>query len=420
MRLADGNGEVICRRHQLLEFTDRVSRMTSEQVPDPRGRWPGPGVNAAVGSGSTGRGVVEGRDASDYESGYFRSDTGSEARGAPMSIRITSRVWDCATGYAAGELLVLLALADFSDDDGLCWPSVPTIAEKSRLSTRQVYRVLDGLCRDGVVSKLGEGGGKGKTTQYRVHAEKFLSARRKQKNPSAVSLRDAIRRSNGGCAREQAKPGELVLGGEADDTPQKSEPLDGAASAKVGCEVDAVNPDKMSPFIDAGNPVEKHALDGAQTVTWASLNGDMGVNPILKNRQEPSVKQTTPPYPPLRGGVRAVPGCVSGALPNGGAATGAQGQPRAMTQRVMRECGFTDTRLAPVIHAALALWVEIGPEGWEDAAFLATRNFREYSASAKYLRYTWGPRKFFQEGHWSNPQLWPYDEARLALRPRRF
>ena len=56
MRLADGNGDVICRRHLLLEFTDRVSQMTSEQVPDPRGRWPMPRVNAAARSGSKGCG----------------------------------------------------------------------------------------------------------------------------------------------------------------------------------------------------------------------------------------------------------------------------------------------------------------------------------------------------------------------------
>jgi len=43
-----------------------------------------------------------------------------------------TKVWDCGR-YEKGELLVLLALADWADDAGVCFPGVPKIAAKSRL-----------------------------------------------------------------------------------------------------------------------------------------------------------------------------------------------------------------------------------------------------------------------------------------------
>jgi hypothetical protein len=49
-----------------------------------------------------------------------------------MSIKILSMVWDTGPEDKA-ELLVLLALADFCDDSGVCWPAVSSIARKSRI-----------------------------------------------------------------------------------------------------------------------------------------------------------------------------------------------------------------------------------------------------------------------------------------------
>lgn len=43
--------------------------------------------------------------------------------------------------------LVLMALADAADDQGICWPSVATVATKVGVSTRTVRRVMQGLVR---------------------------------------------------------------------------------------------------------------------------------------------------------------------------------------------------------------------------------------------------------------------------------
>jgi len=55
-----------------------------------------------------------------------------------------SAVWEQAP-VDGGSLLVLLAMADFANDNGICWPSVASLARKARLSERQVQRTLRDL-----------------------------------------------------------------------------------------------------------------------------------------------------------------------------------------------------------------------------------------------------------------------------------
>jgi helix-turn-helix protein len=64
-------------------------------------------------------------------------DTG----GLPMSIAIMTQVWQ-RSQHKGSELLLLLALADNANDQGIAYPSVRTLAKKTRLSTRQVKRLI--------------------------------------------------------------------------------------------------------------------------------------------------------------------------------------------------------------------------------------------------------------------------------------
>ena len=74
-----------------------------------------------------------------------------------MSIRIMSAVWEL--DLQASEKLVLLALADNANDEGLCWPSIATIARKCGKGDRSVQQAiqelqkLGHLTRDEVVGK---------------------------------------------------------------------------------------------------------------------------------------------------------------------------------------------------------------------------------------------------------------------------
>lgn len=63
-----------------------------------------------------------------------------------------SLIWDKAP-CSGNELLVLLSLADWANDGGFCWPSVPSIAAKCRLSDRGVRKIISRLCENGLVTR---------------------------------------------------------------------------------------------------------------------------------------------------------------------------------------------------------------------------------------------------------------------------
>jgi hypothetical protein len=86
-----------------------------------------------------------------------------------MSIRVMSMVWESYPG-GGSELLALLALADWSDDSGRCYPSMASISKKIRLQQRQAKRIVHQLIEDGFVQVVGNefGGAPGASRQYRL------------------------------------------------------------------------------------------------------------------------------------------------------------------------------------------------------------------------------------------------------------
>lgn len=83
-----------------------------------------------------------------------------------MSIRVMSRVWDYSE-QVGGDLLLLLALADFADDDGYCWPKQDQLAAKARCSVRAVRDQLVRLTAAGEIERS-DGRGRGVGSTYRV------------------------------------------------------------------------------------------------------------------------------------------------------------------------------------------------------------------------------------------------------------
>ena len=81
--------------------------------------------------------------------------------------------------------------------------------------------------------------------------------------------------------------------------------------------------------------------------------------------------------------------------------------------RVMRECGFSDARLASVIRLALSCELVREPGTADEVASLMIRRWREYCQLGEYLRFTWSPKKFFAQGHWLNSEGWPLDQERI-------
>jgi hypothetical protein len=82
-----------------------------------------------------------------------------------MSVKVMSRVW-AHSQRKDGELLVLLALADFSNDAGESWPSLKVLAQKARLTRRQTIRVLKKLEQVGEIRKSPSNGGRNRRNHY--------------------------------------------------------------------------------------------------------------------------------------------------------------------------------------------------------------------------------------------------------------
>jgi hypothetical protein len=83
-----------------------------------------------------------------------------------MSIKVMTRVWEHAP-QKGSQLLLLLALADFANDDSICWPGTPRLAQKIRMSQRQTQRMLDALIAAGALAYV-PGNGRNHSAHYAV------------------------------------------------------------------------------------------------------------------------------------------------------------------------------------------------------------------------------------------------------------
>ena len=68
--------------------------------------------------------------------------------GSIMSIKVMSLCWE-GSQHSGSDLLMLLAIADFSDDHGKAYPAVATLAKKCRMQRRNAQRILHNLENSG-------------------------------------------------------------------------------------------------------------------------------------------------------------------------------------------------------------------------------------------------------------------------------
>lgn len=106
----------------------------------------------------------------------------SPAEGQRVSVRLMTEVW--AVSLPDSEKLVLLALADCANDEGLCWPSMATLARKCSKSDRTVQASIKRLVASGHMSRS-EVPGKG--CRYIIHPTTEAASPPKRLRPEAPS-----------------------------------------------------------------------------------------------------------------------------------------------------------------------------------------------------------------------------------------
>lgn len=89
-----------------------------------------------------------------------------------MSIKLMSEIWESGPQNIS-ERMVLLALADYANDAGTCWPSISGIQKKSCLSERGVQTVIRRLQDAGWI-EIEAGGGRKNANLYRIKTPQRL------------------------------------------------------------------------------------------------------------------------------------------------------------------------------------------------------------------------------------------------------
>ena len=84
-----------------------------------------------------------------------------------MSIKLMTIAWDLQ--LPATKKLVLLALCDWANDAGFCFPSMATVARRTCISKRQCQRLMGELVTEGMITVVGnQQGGKG-SRRYQIN-----------------------------------------------------------------------------------------------------------------------------------------------------------------------------------------------------------------------------------------------------------
>ncbi|MGF6549336.1 helix-turn-helix domain-containing protein [Paraburkholderia youngii] len=153
-----------------------------------------------------------------------------------MSVKVMSAVFE-RYPEGGGEMILALALADHAHDDGShIYPSVETLAEKTRQSERAVQYQLRRMEKSGWLILVGQKkGGRGNSREYRINAEWINGA----------ELAPISERSKGAKTAPNEKGANGDIKGATGDTK-------GAKQSTKGCK--AFAPESLEP----SEPSENH------------------------------------------------------------------------------------------------------------------------------------------------------------------
>ncbi|EJI2656136.1 conserved phage C-terminal domain-containing protein [Salmonella enterica] len=111
-----------------------------------------------------------------------------------MSTKLTGYVWDgcAASGMKLSSVAIMARLADFSSDEGVCWPSVETIARQLGAGLSTIRTAIAKLEKDGWLTRTQRrNGNRNASNVYRLNVAKLQAAAFSQLSDSDTSKSDA-------------------------------------------------------------------------------------------------------------------------------------------------------------------------------------------------------------------------------------
>lgn len=110
-----------------------------------------------------------------------------------MSVKLTSYVWDgcAATGMKLSSVVIMARLADFSSDEGVCWPSIATIARQVGAGESTVRTAIAKLEKEGwLTRRQRRQGNRNAPNVYQLNVVKLRAAAISQLSESDTSNSD--------------------------------------------------------------------------------------------------------------------------------------------------------------------------------------------------------------------------------------
>ncbi|EAP4859564.1 GntR family transcriptional regulator [Salmonella enterica] len=111
-----------------------------------------------------------------------------------MSTKLTGYVWDgcAASGMKLSSVAIMARLADFSSDEGVCWPSIETIARQLGAGLSTIRTAIAKLEKDGWLTRTQRrNGNRNASNVYRLNVAKLQAAAFSQLSDSDTSKSDA-------------------------------------------------------------------------------------------------------------------------------------------------------------------------------------------------------------------------------------
>lgn len=177
-----------------------------------------------------------------------------------MSTKLTGYVWDgcAASGMKLSSVAIMARLADFSSDEGVCWPSIETIARQLGAGPSTIRTAIAKLEKDGWLTRTQRrNGNRNASNVYRLNVVKLQAAAFSQLSDSDTSKSDA---SNFDASKtDPSKSGKK--GGfdpsESDGDPSVKSKQDPQVTSKPSCPV-AAQPDPEVVITDQAILVLSH------------------------------------------------------------------------------------------------------------------------------------------------------------------
>ncbi len=135
-----------------------------------------------------------------------------------MSSKILGNVWDACAAYGVkgAKLMIMARLADYSNDDGVCYPSVETICRQLGLGESTVRTAISELEADGWLTRQSRRKGNRNTSNlYHLNADRLEQLARTERDKAAELKQQRIL---------------SALRDPSDSEPSKSEPSESECS----------------------------------------------------------------------------------------------------------------------------------------------------------------------------------------------